>query len=241
MSLKNLKDKIKAVQEKRNNERDAQAATTNTIPKPKSTIPEIETQLSNRKGKPKKSGPDQSSVRVRKSNTIDSQDTLIFNKVKQIPSETKQDRLRVLKEKREVMERVPRIIRGLIDALDDDDIFAVARTYRDALTAETRQWEGAGKDPKTGRALGQWVVTPDHKTRIQAANMIAAYKEGLPVQRQVILTNAFEAMDQVLGRMETSPEAARILSGGQPIEIEGEVVQESGQRITENLQREASE
>jgi hypothetical protein len=94
--------------------------------------------------------------------------------------------------------KIPKVIRTLLDSISDDDVEAVGRVYREAMNATHRYWRDDGKDPKTGRAKGAWVIEPDHKTRLAAANMIAAYKEGLPVQRQIRLgANFTELRDEV--------------------------------------------
>ena len=85
-----------------------------------------------------------------------------------------------------------------------------------------------GKDPKTGRARGHWEVIPDFKTRIAAANMIAAYKEGLPVQRQVVLTKAFESAEETIKKIKDSPELLKAIQtlqgGGLSLEADGEMI-----------------
>ena len=119
-------------------------------------------------------------------------------------------------------------IQTLMEILTDEDLRSVAEVYRGALHANQRHWVDEGKDPKTGRARGHWEVIPDFKTRIAAANMIAAYKEGLPVQRQVVLTKAFESADETIKKIKDSPEllkAIQALQGsGLALEAGGEII-----------------
>ena len=125
-----------------------------------------------------------------------------------------------------------------MEILTDEDLQSVAEVYRGALHANQRHWVDEGKDPKSGRARGHWEVIPDFKTRIAAANMIAAYKEGLPVQRQVVLTKAFESVEETIKKIKGSPEMMKVLmslqasgiaveSGFKVIDIEA-AVQETG-------------
>lgn len=120
------------------------------------------------------------------------------------------------------------MIQTLMEILTDEDLQSVAQVYRGALRANQRHWVDEGKDPETGRARGHWEVIPDFKTRIAAANMIAAYKEGLPVQRQVVLKKAFTSADETIKKIKGSPELMRAFeamkSGGLQIEAGGEVI-----------------
>ena len=95
---------------------------------------------------------------------------------------------------------VEKIAASLADVLTEEDIERVAKVYRDALGAKQRFSIEEGKD-EFGKSIGHWEWQDDHKTRIQAANMIAAYKEGLPVQRQVVLTKAFESADETIKKI----------------------------------------
>ena len=120
-----------------------------------------------------------------------------------------------------------KIAASLADVLTDEDLERVANVYRDALGAKQRFWIDEGKD-EFGKSIGHWEWQDDHKTRIQAANMIAAYKEGLPVQRQVVLTKAFESADETIKKIKDSPEllkAIQALQGsGLALEAGGEII-----------------
>ena len=122
---------------------------------------------------------------------------------------------------------VEKIAANLADVLTEEDLERVAKVYRDALGAKQRFWIDEGKD-EFGRSIGHWEWQDDHKTRIQAANMIAAYKEGLPVQRQVVLTKAFESADEMLAKIKASPEALKAIQtlqgGGISLEAGGEII-----------------
>ena len=102
-------------------------------------------------------------------------------------------------------QELSKVIHTLMEILTDEDLRSVAEVYRGALHANQRHWVDEGRDPKLGRARGHWEVIPDFKTRIAAANMIAAYKEGLPVQRQVVLTKAFESAERPSRKSKDSP------------------------------------
>ena len=120
-----------------------------------------------------------------------------------------------------------KIAASLAEVLTDEDLERVANVYRDALGARQRFWIDEGKD-EFGKSIGHWEWQDDHKTRIQAANMIAAYKEGLPVQRQVVLTKAFESADETIKKIKDSPElfkAIQALQGsGLALEAGGEII-----------------
>jgi hypothetical protein len=126
-------------------------------------------------------------------------------------------------------QEMSKVIQTLMEILTDEDLQRVAEVYRGALHANQRHWVDEGKDPKTGRARGHWEIIPDFKTRIAAANMIAAYKEGLPVQRQVVINKAFESADEAIKKIKDSPEllkAIRMLQGGGiALEASGETIE----------------
>jgi hypothetical protein len=130
--------------------------------------------------------------------------------------------------------KIPRVVRTLLDSITDHDLDAVARVYREAMNATHRYWRDDGKDPKTGRAKGEWVIEPDHKTRLAAANMVAAYKEGLPVQRQIHLGANFTELKDVVARFKQSPAGQRylrLIAGGEVQESGGEKQVENAREI----------
>lgn len=121
-----------------------------------------------------------------------------------------------------------KVAETLANLLTDDDLANVAAVYRDGLTATQRIWqENAWTDDK-GRLRGKWVEVPDYKTRKSCADMIAAYREGLPVQRQAILVQQFESMDQTRERVSHSPELLKAIGnlqkGGVEVETGGEII-----------------
>lgn len=128
-----------------------------------------------------------------------------------------------------------KVAETLANILTDDDLANVAAVYRDGLTATQRIWqENVWTDDK-GRLRGKWVEVPDYKTRKACADMIAAYREGLPVQRQAILVQQFESMDQTRERVSHSPELLKAIgnlsktgvaveAGGEIIDIETETI-----------------
>jgi len=68
----------------------------------------------------------------------------------------------------------------------------------------------------------------DHSLQMSAANVIAAYREGLPVQRQVVLTAKFQGVDETMDRIRSSPAALAALRGfqsaGAEVVLDGEVI-----------------
>jgi hypothetical protein len=106
--------------------------------------------------------------------------------------------------------KIPKVIRTLLDSINDDDVNQVALVWREAMKATNERWIDQGKDAN-GRALGYVSETPDHKTRIAAANMVAAYKEGLPVQRQIRLDAHFDELSEDVAALKRSPAALAFL------------------------------
>lgn len=118
--------------------------------------------------------------------------------------------------KLEKPEKAEKVLRSLLSAITEDDVEQVVQVWREAMSAVSKRWIDQGKDAETGRAKGFWEELPDHRTRIEAAKMVAAYKEGLPVARQVTLGGTFEELRDVLNAAKTSPaaqEALRMLGG----------------------------
>jgi hypothetical protein len=107
--------------------------------------------------------------------------------------------------------KTARMIGSLLEAIDANDIQAIARVWREAMNADRRYWVDKGKNPKTGRAMGYWASEPDHKTRIAAANMMAAYTEGLPIQREVQLNANVDDLQQTIDNLKHSPAGQKML------------------------------
>jgi len=131
------------------------------------------------------------------------------------------------------MVKIPKVIRTLLDAMNDDDLDQVARVWREAMNATQQRWIDQGKD-ESGRAQGYVDETPDHKTRLAAANMVAAYKEGLPVQRQIRLDAHFDELSDVVERFKRSPAAqdfVRRMAAGQVQKSGGEKPVENAREI----------
>lgn len=106
-----------------------------------------------------------------------------------------------------------RILRSLVDAIDDDDVSEVLAVWRRAMKATRKYWQ----DPKKGEKRGRWVAEPDFRTQLEASKLVAAYKEGLPVQRQVNLNIGHEELADVLAKAKSSPaalEALKLLGAG---------------------------
>ena len=84
---------------------------------------------------------------------------------------------------------------ALATELPDEQI---ALAIRDALTATQTTRSG--------------IIEPDHKTRLQAATLALAYKQGRPVERQEVLTANITANDEsIMDRIKKSPAAIAAL------------------------------
>ena len=133
--------------------------------------------------------------------------------VKKGPSKVARARTR---RKSEKTVKIPKMIQSLLDSLTSEDIQAVGRVYREAMNATHRYWRDDGKNPKTGRAMGKWIIEADHKTRLAAANMVAAYREGLPVQKQIQLSanvDDFQTMVSKYAQLERERSLQKTVQG----------------------------
>lgn len=101
-------------------------------------------------------------------------------------------------------------VASLLAAITDDDVELVAKVWREAMTATRHFWRESGRDER-GKSIGSWVEEPDHRTRIDASRLVAAYREGLPIQRQLQLQGKIEDLDDMLNRVRSSPEAMKAL------------------------------
>jgi hypothetical protein len=73
------------------------------------------------------------------------------------------------------------------------------------MTASRSFWRETGRDPKTGKSIGRWVKEPDHRTRLEASKLFAAYTEALPVQRQMQVNAQFTDFQAVIEKVKNSP------------------------------------
>lgn len=93
-----------------------------------------------------------------------------------------------------------KVLKSLFDALGSADIEAVVRVWREAMNATKRMWDINAK---------KLVEFPDHRTRLLAANMVAAYMEGLPVERSIQAHSDIKDFDALLSQLRESPAALR--------------------------------
>lgn len=107
--------------------------------------------------------------------------------------------------------RIPAQIKTLLTMLEAGDLDSVVTVYRDAMTATRKYWIDEGKDER-GKCKGHWETEADHRTRITAANMVAAYMEGLPIQRQIQMRGDFVELSQLIDSARQSSEAMRLLN-----------------------------
>lgn len=90
----------------------------------------------------------------------------------------------------------------LSDLLDDGDLDEAVETIRGAMKANKTHWDGVAK---------RMVEEPDFRIRLEASKTILAYKEGMPVQRQVVMQESFESLRDAIMAAEHSDEAKRII------------------------------
>lgn len=116
----------------------------------------------------------------------------------------------------ETLEIMPRVIephelpkrsyaKRLNEMLTDQDLEGAVDVIRQGLKANKRHWDGVAK---------QMVDEPDMKVRMDAAKTVLSYKEGMPVQRQVVVSETFESLREALAAAEHSPEARRLIEAG---------------------------
>lgn len=119
--------------------------------------------------------------------------------------------------------KIPKVMKSLLDSITDDDIDRVARAWREAMGATTKTYDIVAK---------KFVEQPDHNTRMKAGQLIAAYREGLPVQRQITLAGKFKDLGEMLGQLRDSPQGQQLLAELPAIDVESSVVREK--RTTES-------
>ena len=90
----------------------------------------------------------------------------------------------------------------LADLMTDQDREDNMRVLREAKNANHHIYD---KD------AGGLVEKPDHKTRLAAATLNLAYDEGLPVQRQVVITQNFESAEEAIKKIKESPELLKAI------------------------------
>ena len=121
-----------------------------------------------------------------------------------------------------------RVAASLTGILTDEDLADVAAVYREGLKATQRIWVEDATVDERGRRMGRWEHHPDYRVRKACADMIAAYKEGLPVQRQQVLIEKFESTGEKMERYRQSPEMMNVLKAlsglGMQLEVGGEVM-----------------
>ena len=107
----------------------------------------------------------------------------------------------------------------LADLMTEQDRADNMRVLREAKNAIHHVYD---KD------LERLVEKPDHKTRLAATALSLAYDEGLPVQRQVVLTKAFESAEETIKKIKASPELLKAIqtfqAGGLALEAGGEII-----------------
>ena len=136
-------------------------------------------------------------------------------KTKEGPAETS---ARARKAAAQVSRAVAKVMKKaaiLADLMTDDDLAEDMRVLRDAKKATSRVWDIEQK---------KLVEIPDHKTRLAATTFSRAYKEGLPVQRQVVAVAEFKSIEDTIAKLRASPELLRAIANlnSQGIEVEAD-------------------
>ena len=93
----------------------------------------------------------------------------------------------------------------LNEMLTDEDLAGAVDVIRQGLKATKQFFSPITK---------QFVQEPDMKVRMDAAKTVLSYKEGMPVQRQVVVSETFESLREALAAAEHSPEARRLIDAG---------------------------
>jgi hypothetical protein len=99
---------------------------------------------------------------------------------------------------------VSSVIRSLIEAIGQEDVDLVVKVWREAMTA-TRKFQ----------SNGEWIEEPDHKTRLEASKLLVAYKEGLPIQRQIVATTNVDDFPERLRRLQQSERYRQLVARGE--------------------------
>jgi hypothetical protein len=112
------------------------------------------------------------------------------------------DHTRARKETRTALSKIMKRAAKLCEMLDEHDAVECARVIREARNATHRIFI---------KEAGGLVEVPDHKTRLAAVTLELAYREGLPVQRQVEVQAKIEDKSGLLDRAYRSPALRRHL------------------------------
>jgi hypothetical protein len=137
------------------------------------------------------------------------------------------EQLEKMRKEEPAVRRVIKTAARLADLCTAEDLEVDARVIRDACEATHRIY-----DTETQTLL----VVPDHKTRLAGTTLRRAYVEGTPVKREIVLTGGFTSAEEILAKLQASPEAQRtfaalaghgikVISEGQDIEMD---VQKTG-------------
>lgn len=98
---------------------------------------------------------------------------------------------------------IPDLAKKLQDMLTADDLAGAVKVWREGLQAVKMVWNNK---------LGTYVEAgPDWQIRRDMSEMIAAYMEGKPMERQMSISGTFEELSDLLKTMSTSGEAARLM------------------------------
>lgn len=92
----------------------------------------------------------------------------------------------------------------LLDLLDGDDLKAAVTVWREGMKATKFVWDA---NTKSFNDTG----FPDWQIRSEMAEIVVAYMEGKPLERQLQITGKFEELNEMMSRLSGSPAAYRAI------------------------------
>jgi len=90
----------------------------------------------------------------------------------------------------------------LHEMLEDDDLEGALAAIRRGLIATKCHWDGVAQ---------KMVEAPDYKIQIDAAKTVLSYREGIPVQKELIITETFETLQKTFIEALSSPETSALI------------------------------
>lgn len=98
-----------------------------------------------------------------------------------------------------------RVIKRIADLLTSDDLEAAVQVWREGMEATRLVWSAK---------LKMYVEAgPDWDTRRECSELIVAYMEGRPMERQLNLNGSFMELGDLLRSVRLSGEALRLIPG----------------------------
>lgn len=98
-----------------------------------------------------------------------------------------------------------RIVKRIADLLTSEDLEGAVQVWRDGMEAQRLVWSAK---------LKMYVEAgPDWDTRRECSELIVAYMEGRPMERQLNLNGSFLELGELLRTVRLSGEARRLIPG----------------------------